>query len=233
MNNTRRSQKLLPQIIKHKQVLMEQLREEWERIEKESRRQETVRRIKEVSKQTGMVLGKTILVLAGIAGVLTVVAVAPNMFGAVGRSTKRRYFFNKSSFNKTKHYLKRRGLVEIDKEKDSGFTEIKLTSKGLIELYKLSFDNLKIIKPQKWDGFWRIVIFDIPNRHKWARDDFRQKLREIGFYLLQESVFIIPYPCEKEIKFLISVFNLNNYARLIIAKEISNDADIKEYFKIQ
>lgn len=42
--------------------------------------------------------------------------------------------------------------------------------------------------PRRWDGKWRVVVFDIPNRLKPAREAMGETLRRMGFVQLQESV---------------------------------------------
>lgn len=44
-----------------------------------------------------------------------------------------------------------------------------------------------------WDGRWRLVTFDIPVQCNLARDRIRLRLRNRGFGLLQESVWITPH----------------------------------------
>jgi hypothetical protein len=222
--------KLSFQLIKHKEFLLEKLRGEWDQIQREAKREQIVRQVKEAGQVALATTAKIILTLTVIGGILTVAAIAPNVFGAVGQSMRRKCFFNKKNFNKAKHYLKRQNYIKIY-ESDETF-KIELTDKGLIRAFQITFDGLKIPVAEKWDGFWRIVIFDIPNRHKWAREGFREKLREMGFYLLQESVFIIPFPCEKQIQFLVSMFNLSSYVRLIKAQDFNPDSDVKQYFNL-
>ena len=96
-----------------------------------------------------------------------------------------------------------------------------------------ALNQLKI-KPQTiWDGIWRIVIFDIPNRHKWSRDALRGRLRIMGFYQLQKSVFVYPFPCDKEVAFIASLFNARSYLRLIKTDTIEHDDDLREFFGFQ
>ena len=52
--------------------------------------------------------------------------------------------------------------------------------------------------------------FDIPERFKKQGEALRNKLRELGFAKLQESVFIYPYECEDEINFIVEVFLLDH-----------------------
>jgi len=73
-------------------------------------------------------------------------------------------------------------------------------------------------------------MFDIPRKYNWTRDVFRQKLKEIGFYQLQESVFILPYPCEKEVILLAEILNIVDFVYLIKTQDFNNYKELKEAF---
>ena len=109
---------------------------------------------------------------------------------------------------------------------------MRLTRQGTDFILKKSLHDLQIPRPVQWDGMWRVVIFDIPDRHKWARDALRDRLRAMEFYLLQESVFVFPYPCEKEIQFLCELFNVNRFVNIITADKIYNDVFLRKYFDL-
>ncbi len=49
-----------------------------------------------------------------------------------------------------------------------------------------------------WDGFWRLVLFDIPNGHDAERIRLYRFLRDKGYGPLQKSVWITPDPLEEE-----------------------------------
>jgi len=51
---------------------------------------------------------------------------------------------------------------------------------------------------QEWDGFWRIVIFDIAEAERKVRDVLRRQLLKRGFGLLQNSTYISCYDYSKE-----------------------------------
>ena len=55
---------------------------------------------------------------------------------------------------------------------------------------KIYSDYLKIDKPKIWDKKWRIVVFDIPEKQRGARDSLRTYLKKLDFYELQKSIFI-------------------------------------------
>ena len=126
--------------------------------------------------------------------------------------------------------LYRSKLVERKNNPDGSFTFI-LTKRGKLKALTYHFREIKI-KRGNWDGKWRIVVFDIPERIKRARDALRDKLKELGFYELQKSVFIFPFKCEDEIEFVIEFFNLRKYVRIGILESIDNELHLKKIFKL-
>jgi len=98
----------------------------------------------------------------------------------------------------------------------------------------LQIDSLEIKKPKKWDGKWRIVVFDIIEMKKIHREAFRGKLKELGFRPLQKSVWIHPFNCKDEINLLRKFFGLTEAdLRLIIAERLGDDKKFREFFKLQ
>lgn len=124
--------------------------------------------------------------------------------------------------------LERQKLVSWQ-EKD-GKTILTITDRGKEKLLQYDIDNMKLKKSKKWDGLFRIVIFDIPNKKRKAREMLRKKLKELEFYPLQESVFVTPFECRDEIDFLRHYFEIVPFVKYIVAKEIS-DIDINLWFK--
>lgn len=49
-----------------------------------------------------------------------------------------------------------------------------------------------------WDGYWRMVLFDIGEDQAVQRDRLRRYLRSQGFGYLQHSVWISPHPLDNE-----------------------------------
>ena len=93
-------------------------------------------------------------------------------------------------------------------------------------------DDIKIKKPKKWDKQWRIVIFDIPEKFKGAREALREKLKELGFVELQKSVFAYPFECEDEINFIVEVFQIRPFVRLVKAGSFTNEEQFKIKFNL-
>lgn len=117
-------------------------------------------------------------------------------------------------------------------EKESGIVVLTLTEEGKKKVLSFKIDEIKLKKQSKWDGFWRIVIFDIPEKFKQGRNAFAKKLREIGMHPLQKSVYVYPYDCKDELDFIIEYFNLRPYVRFGLLKEIDNELHLKKIFSL-
>jgi len=79
----------------------------------------------------------------------------------------------------------------IEKIEKNGEVYIRLTSQGE---KKITRDfPLILLQKRKWDKKWRVAIFDIQEINRGLRDNLRDKLKELGFGMLQKSVFISPH----------------------------------------
>lgn len=120
-------------------------------------------------------------------------------------------------------------LVDF-KENSDGICRIVLTKEGKKKVVSLNLDTLEIKRPDFWDKKWRVVVFDIPESKRSARNALRQKLKDLGFYAWQKSVFIHPYNCLNEIEFIIELFQIRPYVRLFEASKIMNESELKFHF---
>ncbi len=136
----------------------------------------------------------------------------------------------KSPFVNAFYYLKKRGYLEIEKRNKQIY--IALTKEGRKKAGKYLIDDLKIEKPKKWDGKYRIVIFDIPNITRPKRDSLRGKLKELGFFKLQQSAWGCPYPCKKEMELLKEFFGLDSKEFILIEGCVKNDKFLRDFFKL-
>jgi len=127
--------------------------------------------------------------------------------------------------------LKKSRLVIVQEKEDGKFL-VQLTERGKRKIREIQFMDLQITKPKKWDGVWRIVIFDIPNTKHKGRNALRDKLKELGFYQLQKSIWVLPYPCEPEIEFIVELFELYPYVNLVEARRIKDDTKLRKYFHL-
>lgn len=107
----------------------------------------------------------------------------------------------------------------IEKIQKQGEIYIRLTSAGNKKIVRdfpfLAFQN------KRWDRKWRVVIFDIEETSKQVRERFRRKLKELGFGMLQESVFISPYDIARDFTEFIDAQHLNESAYLLEVSSIA------------
>ncbi len=123
--------------------------------------------------------------------------------------------------------LKNRGLIA---ERSGG--KFQFTQKGRAWYSGALLKYWKSTGP-KWDKKWRIVIFDIPQEVHSKRNIFRQKLKSLGFYMIQKSIFAFPYPCEEELSRYYSQLNIGEYINVLLADNLGyiND-EVKKYFNL-
>ena len=84
--------------------------------------------------------------------------------------------------------------------------------------------------PRRWDNKWRIVIFDIPEQKRSARDRLRRYLKTLGFGKVQRSIWLSPYDFTELVSRYATELKLSKYLFQIQAddfKEIS-DAELVE-----
>jgi DNA-binding transcriptional ArsR family regulator len=73
---------------------------------------------------------------------------------------------------------------------------VRLTKEGKQKLLSLKLDNSTTPIPASWDGYWRIILLDLPESRKQERESLRYLLKKAGFIMLKNSAWISPYPFE-------------------------------------
>jgi len=174
---------------------------------------------------------KDILYWLVVAGGVTIAATSPYFGLNLLKNFKRGRKYQRKKLSDVFYRLRKRGCIEIKKKGRQIY--IALTERGKKEAGWLQIDALKIKKPKRWDGKWRIVIFDISQLKVLYREAFRGKLKELGFYPLQKSVWIHPFNCCDEIELLRDFFGLTEKeVRFIVTEDIGKDDWLKKIFKI-
>ena len=165
-------------------------------------------------------------------GLILVAASSPFFAVDLIRGLKR--YRNKEKWRKFYHslnYLNRRGYVKLT-EKENGDLEARLTRQGEIMIEHINFDELKLPKPGAWDGKWRLVIFDIPtDKHK-NRQALAEKLKELGFIMVQKSVWAYPFECYKELAIVRKFYEVERYVTYFEAVEIEDELHWRGKFNL-
>jgi len=127
--------------------------------------------------------------------------------------------------------MKRQRLIEYVSDKH-GQTIVKITKKGETKLRAFDIELMKIKKPHKWDGKWRLVMFDIPMRFTKGREALRFHLKKLNFFQFQKSAWIYPFPCEDEIIFIADFFGVGKYVEVLTVENILRDDKVRKHFKL-
>lgn len=134
----------------------------------------------------------------------------------------------KRSFRGAIDRLQRRGLIMGDRQKN-GRVVFALSSEGEKLARRLSL-KLAMAKNKRWDGKWRLFIFDILEKTRGKRDFLRKELINFGFYPLQKSVFVYPHRLPPEFFDLWDDFDFQEQLIVIEGASIRNDGYIRRFF---
>ncbi|MEK7080522.1 MAG: CRISPR-associated endonuclease Cas2, partial [Patescibacteria group bacterium] len=119
-------------------------------------------------------------------------------------------------FNNLIYYLKRKGYLKAKSlESKRG---IIITKPGIDKALMASF-KLGEAKKRK-DGKWVMLIFDIPQKHRKARDLLRSILLNLGYKLFQQSVWITPYNVSDKTEKLLQMHFLDKYVKIFLIDEL-------------
>jgi len=124
--------------------------------------------------------------------------------------------------------LKKQKLIGKKKNYEDSVL-VSLSETGFLRVLNSRFRRLNH-KKEKWDGKWRMVAFDIPDSHRKGRNALRYRLKMGGFYEFQESIFLYPYDCKKEIDDFVKLFKLEKYVRFGLLDFIDIEDKLKFRF---
>lgn len=174
-------------------------------------------------------------VLGGVA-ILASVLVAPNIGLALKPFLRRANFREEREWRRTQvrlalERLRARRLIRfVEKGKR---TYIEITELGKRRLREFDFDSLAIERPKRWDGKWRIVIFDIPEKRQRERRSLRMKLSAVGFYQLQKSVWVYPFACPDEVDFICNFLDIDRWVHYIETNSLAGaEGKVRHHFNL-
>ena len=153
---------------------------------------------------------------------------ARRLIRAAGRELKRAE--ERRRFFWTVAYLRRKKYLDYRESKD-GTVSLALTEDGRKRALRYHMGTLALPRLERWDGKWRVIAFDIPERSKRGRDALRGKMKELGCVQLQKSMWVWPYECRAEIDFIAEVFNVGPYVHYLVAESITSEKFLKYKFR--
>ena len=145
---------------------------------------------------------------------------------AFGENLSTPVYYSRKA-QKVFYNLRRYRFVRRVKESD-----YVLTPKGERKLQLILINEVVVKPPKMWDGKWWLIFYDLPLRFKNARNAFRWKLKDLGFFQFQKSAWVYPYPCEKELLFTAEFFGVRKHIAILEVSNILDDRKLKEHFNL-
>lgn len=171
-------------------------------------------------------LQRLILETVKTAGLISISVIAPNVLKSMKQlgfiqSPRQKEYIASSASRMVKN-----GLLEFN----GRYYELTSLGEKLLRRWKLS--NYHLEKPRKWDGKWRMVIFDIPEKKRGIRKQVTSIFTQAGLVRLQDSVWVYPYDCEKIIGLMKTELGVGKDILYVIANKIENDKYLKKEFDL-
>ncbi|MEK7063606.1 MAG: CRISPR-associated endonuclease Cas2 [Patescibacteria group bacterium] len=173
-------------------------------------------------------LNKAVIGTLATVGIIALAVLAPNAVGALGKIgflPQRKY--------QTKKAISRlidSGHIRIEVRDGNSFA--RLTEKGESLARLMHVGKVVPRKPKRWDGKWRLVMFDIPERRRRDRARAREMLKLFKLYRLQDSVWVYPYDCEELIVLLKADLKIGKDMLYVIADAIEHDGHLRRHFNL-
>lgn len=176
-------------------------------------------------------VARTILVVLSTIGLLSVALVAPNVIQLLapprGRKGRR---LSPWEMERAIDNLIHKGFVHRTEQSDDD--KIGITPRGRRYLKLTDWKNVKIKKPARWDGKWRLVFFDIPHSEKYLRDAVRRKLQELGFYQVQKSIYLHPYDCYGIIRGMQDFYKIHPHLQYAVVEKLEHAEKYERHFSL-
>lgn len=170
-----------------------------------------------------------VLATVAVTGVIAFAAIAGNAVQLLNYLPNERYNLKYRMKSVTGRLVAKGYANWVERD---GKKFLRITPKGrkilAFEQAKIALKNQK----KKWDGRWRMVAFDIPERRRAVRLRLRSVMREIGFIRLQDSVWVFPYDCEDFIALLKAELKIGKDVLYAIADTIEHDKDLRRHFNL-
>ncbi|MEK7219117.1 MAG: hypothetical protein AAB687_00385 [Patescibacteria group bacterium] len=176
--------------------------------------------------------GKIIRALGMGIGISVALANRKTSYKITKTLIKKIFGLNKQPKNSSRYFSKLRKQKFVYIKKIGNHHIICLTNKGEEVFLRFNYENLEIKKSKLWDRNFRMVIFDIPETKRNARDSLREKIKELGLVKFNDSVWVYPYPCQKEIDFIANYWRIGRYVHFALVKNITNRDYLEKYFDL-
>jgi len=125
--------------------------------------------------------------------------------------------------------LQETGLIEHLSSGQGNFT--RLTKEGRKKAHSIKLEGDNAILNTSWDGYWRLILLDLPEERKNEREALRYLLKKAGFVCIKNSVWVSMYPFEHLFTNLKKDLELTTEMMIIVTNTIDEETE-KEFLKL-
>lgn len=118
--------------------------------------------------------------------------------------------------------LREAGLIEQIPSSQNEYA--RLTKEGKKKVHSLQLDSDTTLVNTSWDGFWRIILLDLPENRKSERESLRYLLKKAGFVCLKNSAWISPFPFEHLFTNIKKDLGLTTEMMIIVTEHIDEES---------
>lgn len=127
------------------------------------------------------------------------------------------YPLKKAALAKALKRLRENGLIDFVDDKTLIFS---LTDSGKDQALWIKMRE----EEENWDGKWRLVFWDIPEKRKQVRDVLRYKLKQLGFVRWQKSVWASKKNCTEALRNFIKSVGIEDWVWVVESDNIGRNA---------
>lgn len=126
------------------------------------------------------------------------------------------YPLKKAALAKALKRLRENGLIDFIDDETLIF---RLTDSGKDKALWIKIRE----EDEKWDGKWRLVFWDIPEKRKAVRDLLRHKLKQLGFIRWQKSVWASKKNCTKQLRNFIRSVGIEDWVLVVESDNVGRN----------
>ena len=125
---------------------------------------------------------------------------------------------SRKQFSDFIRWLKKKNYIKIENLK--GKETIILTKNGIDKAIKARFKVEEKKFQKRRDGKWIMIIFDIPQKYNKSRNLLRSILKNLGYKIFQQSVWVTPYDVSDKTEELLQFYDLDEFVRIFLIENI-------------
>ncbi|MCE9549106.1 hypothetical protein K8Q98_01770 [Candidatus Nomurabacteria bacterium] len=116
------------------------------------------------------------------------------------------------------------GLIEHVASPQNNYA--RLTKEGKKKFHSLKLDNDNTLVNTSWDGFWRIILLDLPETRKNEREALRYLLKKANFICLKNTVWVSPHPYEHLFTNIKKDLGLSTELMIIVTDKLDEETNL-------